>query len=82
MLFRLLVLTLGCLSVNAAFGQSGKKKAKDGSASKVAELKVGDMAPEFELLGKEDKTFKLKDFRKSDATDGKNVVVVFVRANW
>lgn len=87
--WRLLAIALTCLSVAAASGQATEQKARDAETAeaksaelKPAELKVGEVAPAFELKGLNDEAFALKDFRKSETSKGKNVVVVFVRAHW
>jgi hypothetical protein len=60
-----------CFSREAAWFRSGVR---------MVTLKVGDLAPDFELpgvLGERRQTFKLSDFR-----DRKNVVLVFYVLDW
>jgi len=50
----------------------GLASAQDGVASKALELKVGDMAPDFELMGSDGKTYTLSQFKGK-----KHVVLAF-----
>ena len=54
------------------------KAGRTSVASQTSTLKVGDMAPDFELKGhRGDETVRLSDFRGK-----KNVVVVFYPLDW
>jgi peroxiredoxin Q/BCP len=46
--------------------------AQDGAITKMLELKVGDKAPDFKLLGSDGKTYTLSQFKGK-----KNVVLAF-----
>jgi cytochrome oxidase Cu insertion factor (SCO1/SenC/PrrC family) len=66
----LLTVTL-CLSSASAFAQNAPAPAARPQAPAIkTHLKVGDMAPDFELPGTDGKTHKLSSFRGQ-----KNVVV-------
>jgi peroxiredoxin len=54
------------------------KSGRTSVASQTSTLKVGDMAPDFELKGhRNDEKVRLSDFRGK-----KNVVVVFYPLDW
>ena len=59
------LLSLGALVVLAAVGVAAPVRAQD-----AAELKVGDKAPDFKLVGTDGKTYSLKEFA------GKSAVVL------
>ena len=59
------LLRLGALVVLAAVGVAAPVRAQD-----AAELKVGDKAPDFKLVGTDGKTYSLKEFA------GKSAVVL------
>ena len=51
---------------------AGTVSAQDGAASKALELKVGDMAPDFKLMGSDGETYTLSQFKGK-----KDVVLAF-----
>jgi len=83
-LWHLLALLIAGMVASTAFAQTATDETTEVAEeeTEVIELKVGELAPLFELNGLEDRTVKLKDFRTSTTSKGKNVVVVFVRAYW
>ena len=63
---------LGALAMSAAASDQGQPPAQpQAPAQYSADLKVGDMAPEFELPGSDGKVHKLSDYR------GKTVVLAW-----
>ena len=65
----LLPVSLLALVLSPAMAQSpGKKGAKPGKdmPEDIAELKIGDAAPDFELTGIDDKKHSLKDYAKAE----------------
>lgn len=62
---------LGALAMSAAASGQGQPPQPQAPAQYSADLKVGDMAPDFELPGSDGKVHKLSDYR------GKTVVLAW-----
>ena len=59
--------------------KAAKQADQEQSEVKDVKLKVGDKAPEFEVTGIDGEKFKLSE---KIGDKGKNVVLLFSRANW
>lgn len=80
LLFGTLSVSIGCADNTVVTQQEQDRQAeKKQDQEKTTELKVGDEAPEFEVTGIDGEKFKLSD---KIGNDGKNVVLLFSRANW
>ena len=70
-MFKSFALALCAMMVLVATSSAQRiKKQQDGEATKPAKLKVGDVAPDWELVGSNGQTYKLSDYK------GKQAVVV------
>ena len=70
----------GCADNTVMTQQEQDRQAeKKQDQEKSTELKVGDDAPDFEVTGIDGEKFKLSE---KIGNDGKNVVLLFSRANW
>ena len=78
--FRQVLTTAMFLFLGATGVAPGQDSPGDGeSKSPSTELRAGETAPDFKLLAEDGSYVSLSDFR---GRNGKNVVLVFMRAHW